>query len=66
MDDLLTHCDLKMPYGDIGLINMGSGNGLSPDSTKPLHAPTLTHYKMSFLCRLFKGMGCGVTDADSV
>ena len=27
-----------MPYGDINLVNIGSGNGLLPDGTKPLPA----------------------------
>ena len=32
-----------MPYGDIDLGNIGSGNGLLPDDTKPLPEPILNH-----------------------
>ena len=38
----LTHCGLVRPYGDIELVNNGSGNGLLPDGTKPLPKPMLT------------------------
>ena len=31
-----------MLNGDIDLVNVGSGNGLVPDSTKPLPEPMLT------------------------
>ena len=34
----LTHCSLLTPYG----VNIGSGNGLLPDGTKPLPEPMLT------------------------
>ena len=38
------HCDLLMPLGDMDLSssNIGTGNGLLPDSTKPLSEPMLT------------------------
>ena len=44
--DLLTHCDLVTPYGDIYFIwvNIGSGNALLPYSTKPLSKPMLTFH----------------------
>ena len=35
----LTHCSLVTPYG---LVNIGPGNGLLPDVTKPLPKPMLT------------------------
>ena len=41
----LTHCGLVMPYDDIDLVNIGSGNGLLPDGTKPLPEPVLTYHK---------------------
>ena len=39
---VFTHCGLVMPCGNIDRVNTGSGNGLVPDSTKPLPAPMLT------------------------
>ena len=33
-----------MPYGDIELVNIGSGNGLSPNGTKPLLEPMRTNH----------------------
>ena len=42
---LKTHCGLVMPYGDRVLCQLGSGNGLLPDGTKPLPEPMLTHYQ---------------------
>ena len=41
--DLLTHCGLVMPYGVIDNFSViiGSGNGLLPDSTKPLPEPVI-------------------------
>ena len=30
------------PFGDMDLANIGSGNGLLPDGTKPLPEPMLT------------------------
>ena len=40
--ETLTHCDL---YGDKAWVNIGSGNGLVPDSTKPLPEPILTNHQ---------------------
>ena len=43
----LTDCDLVMPYIDIGLsdsVNIGLGNDLAPEGTKPLPEPMLTYY----------------------
>ena len=37
----LTHYGLMMPYGDMYLVYTGSGNGLLPDSSKPLPEPML-------------------------
>ena len=34
-----------MPYGDIDLANIGSGNGLVPNGTKSLPEPMLTYRK---------------------
>ena len=34
-----------MSYGDIYLVNIGSGNGLLPDSTKPLPGPMLDNHQ---------------------
>ena len=41
----LIHCGLVMPYDDIELVNIGSGNGLVPDGTKPLSEPMLTYHQ---------------------
>ena len=41
----LTHWGLVTPYGDIDLVNIGSGNGLLPDGTKPLPESMLTYHK---------------------
>ena len=41
----LTHCVLVMPYGQIKWVNIGSGNGLVPDGTKPLPEPMLTYHQ---------------------
>ena len=38
----LSHWDLVTPFGDMDLANIGSGNGLLPDGTKPLPEPMLT------------------------
>ena len=32
---MLTHWGLVTPYGDIDLVNIGSGYGVLPDGTKP-------------------------------
>ena len=32
------------PYGDIGLVNIGTDNSLVPAGTKPLHEPLLIAY----------------------
>ena len=40
----LDHCGLATPYG-VGIeVNIGSGNGLLPDGTKPLPKPMLTYH----------------------
>ena len=41
----LTHCGLMTPYGDEIWVNIGSGNGLLPDGTKPLPEPMLTDHQ---------------------
>ena len=41
--DQLTHYGLVVPYGIIELVNVGSGNGLLPDSTSPLPEQMLTN-----------------------
>ena len=41
------NCGLVMPYGDRTLVNIGSGNGLVPDGTKPLPEPMLTDHQWS-------------------
>ena len=44
----ITHWGLVMPFGDIDLgqqLNIGSGNGLLPDGTKPLPEPMLTYHQ---------------------
>ena len=40
----LTHCGLMTSYGGIDWVNIGSGNGLLPDGTKPLPEPMLTYH----------------------
>ena len=30
-------CGLLTPYGNVNQVNIGSGNGLLPDGTKPLN-----------------------------
>ena len=44
---MLTHCGLVTPYGDRNSINIGSGNGLLPDSIKPLPEPMLSDHQWS-------------------
>ena len=34
-----------MPYGNIDLGNIGSGNDLLPDGTKPLPEPMVTYHQ---------------------
>ena len=41
----LTHCGLVTPYDDTDQINIGSGNDLVPDGTKPLPEPMLTSHQ---------------------
>ena len=41
----LTHCGLLTPYVDKIWVNIGSGNGLLPDGTKPLPEPMLTYHQ---------------------
>ena len=43
----LTHWGLVMPYGAKIWVNIGSGNGLLPDGTKPLPEPMLTYHQQS-------------------
>ena len=38
----LTHYGLVMPHG----VNIGLGNGLLPDGTKPLPEPKLTYHQL--------------------
>ena len=33
------------PYGIMNLVHNGPGNGLLPDSTKPLHDPIMTSHQ---------------------
>ena len=33
---MLIHCGLVKPYGDMIWVNIGFGDGLLPDGTKPL------------------------------
>ena len=41
----LTHSGLVAPYGPTDIrVNIGSGNGLLPDGTKPLPEPVLTDH----------------------
>ena len=42
---MLTHSGLVAPYGIIELVNIGAGNGLLPDGTKPLPEPILTNHE---------------------
>ena len=43
---LLTHCGLVTPYiASWNWVNIGSGNGLLPDGTKPLPEPILTYHQ---------------------
>ena len=41
VNSILTYCGLVTPYGDKVQVNIGSGNGLLPDGTKPLPEPML-------------------------
>ena len=41
----LTHCDSMMPYGVKVPVNIGQGNGLLPDATKPLPELMLTSHQ---------------------
>ena len=43
----LTYCGLVMLYGAEIWVNIGSGNGLLPDGTKPLPEPMLTDHQQS-------------------
>ena len=45
------HCGLVMPYSDreLGQVNIGSGNGLVPEATKPLPEPMLTYHWRGFM-----------------
>ena len=44
-EEKLTHWGRVMPYGDSDLVNIGSGNGLLPDGTKPLPEQMLTYHQ---------------------
>ena len=46
---VLLNYGIVMPYGDIELGNIGSGNGLVPDGTKPLPVPMLPFYLCGFV-----------------
>ena len=39
------HCGLVMPYGNIDLVNSGSGNGMLRDGTKPLPELLLPYHQ---------------------
>ena len=49
----LTHWGLVMSYGNI-YVNIGSGNGLTPNGTQPLPEPILMHHQWSQVA-LFHG-----------
>ena len=42
---ILTYCGLMTLYGTEIWVNIGSGNGLLPDGTKPLPEPMLTYHQ---------------------
>ena len=42
-----THYGLFTPYGDRDRVNIGPGNGLLPDGTRPLPEPVLTDHQWS-------------------
>ena len=49
----LENCGLVMLHGILELVNIGSGNGLLPDSNKPLPVPLMTNHQWSlvaFIC----------------
>ena len=39
------HCSLETPVSSCNFVNVGSGNGLVLNSTKPIPAPMLTFYQ---------------------
>ena len=39
-------CGIVTPYRDEIWVNIGSGNGLLPDGTKPLLEPVLTYHQI--------------------
>ena len=41
----LTHRGLVTPHGDVDWVNIGPGNGLLPDGTKPLPEPLLIYHQ---------------------
>ena len=41
----LTHCGLVMTLATLIWVNIGSGNGLLPDGTKPLPEPMLMYHQ---------------------
>ena len=45
MKNILTHWGLVTPYATEIWVNIGPGNGLMPDSTKPLPEPMLTYHQ---------------------
>ena len=47
--NVLTHCGLVMSYGILDSINIGSGNGLLPDGTKPLPEQVLTNHQQGLV-----------------
>ena len=50
-------------------VNIGSGNGLLPDGTKPLPEPMLTDHQLSpvtFILGQFHNRCCGAGSADEI
>ena len=45
----LTHCGLVIPHAIIIWDNVGSGNGLLPDGTKPSPDPLLAYFQYNTL-----------------
>ena len=50
-----------MPYGDINLVNIVSGNGLLPDGTKALPEPMLTWRQEGSTCQMETMCHTGMT-----
>ena len=45
----LTPCGLVTPYGDINVVNIGSGSGLLPSISKPSAEPMLASHQWDFV-----------------